>query len=196
MDRRLRRPRVFADKRRRRHRVSYEGRMRWSAIWDDLKVTLVIVVISGIVLATLWSDLKCYLATVRPHSAPGPSRALTPPVETPVHASAPHPPGIAAEPPRSPMETTPEVRGADQAATGAQEAPPTPVLKAPRRTPVKPVRARPKPNIHGEGTAGTRAHRDRDAATGCNLALEECGFPAPPPRPQSIYEYEVWTGTK
>jgi hypothetical protein len=72
MDRRLRRPRVFPDKRRRRHRVSYEEQMRWYAIWDNLKVTMVIVVISGIVLATLWSDLKSYLATFRADSAPGP----------------------------------------------------------------------------------------------------------------------------
>jgi hypothetical protein len=196
MDRRLRRPRVFPDKRRRRHRVSYEDWMRWSAIWDHLKVTMVIVVISGIVLATLWSDLKCYLATVRPNSAPGPSLALTPPVDTTVNASDPHPPGIAAEPPRSPMETTPEVRGADQAPTGAQEAPPTPVLKDLRRMQVKPVRARPKPKIQGDSAARTRAHQDGDEATGCNLSLEECGFTAPPPRPQSIYEYEVWTWPK
>jgi hypothetical protein len=63
--------------------------MRWYAIWDNLKVTMVVVVISGIILATLWSDLKSYLATVRPDSAPGPSLALTPPVDTPVNASDP-----------------------------------------------------------------------------------------------------------
>jgi hypothetical protein len=196
MDRRLRRPRVFPDKRRRRHRVSYEEQMRWYAIWDNLKVTMVIVVISGIVLATLWSDLKSYLATFRADSAPGPSLALTPPVDTPVNASDPQPPVIAAEPPRSQMETTPEVRGADQAPAGAQEAPPTPVLKDLRRMQVKPVRARPKPKIQGDGAARTRAHRDGNEAAGCNLSLEECGFTAPPPRPQSIYEYEVWTWPK
>ena len=196
MDRRLRRPRVFPAKRRRRHRVSYEDQMRWYAIWDHLKVTVVVVVISGIVLATLWSDLKSYLATVRPDRAPGPSLALTPPAETPVNAAAPQPPVIAADPPRAPRETTPAVRGAGRAPTGAQEAPPTPALKDLRRTQVKPVRARPKPNIHGEGAARTRAHQDGDEATACNLALEECGFPAPPPRPQSIYEYEVWTWPK
>jgi hypothetical protein len=196
MDRRLRRPRVFPDRGRRRHRVSYEDQMRWYAIWDHLKVAMVVVVLSGIVLATLWSDLKSYLATGRPDSAPGPSLALTPPVETPVNAADPPPSGIAAEPPRPPMETTPAVRGADQAPTGAQEAPPTPVLKDFRRMQVKPVRARPKPKIPGDGAARTRDRQDGDGATGCNLSLEECGFTAPPPRPQSIYEYEVWTWTK
>jgi hypothetical protein len=148
MDRRLRRPRVFPDQHRRRHRVSYEDQMRWYAIWDHLKVTVVLVVISGIVLATLWSDLKRYLATVRPNSAPGPSLTLTPPAETPVNASDPPPPVIAAEPPRSQTETTP---------ARAQAAPPTPVLKDLRRMQVKPVRARPKPNIPGDGAARTRA---------------------------------------
>ena len=155
---------------RRKHLGSFEAYMRWAAFWDDVKVLLVLIAVGGVVLAALWADLKPAQVPPRVESPP---IALTPPGETAVQAR---------NPPPSRVDIPAAVRNADPSPTVTPAGPATPALNAAPRVRTTPRRSRSNPPVPDAA----------EVVTGCQLALEECGFTPLPPGPKSVYEYEVW----
>src|SRR5215475_11050629 len=112
---------------RRKHLGSFEAYMRRAAFWDDVKVLLVLLAVGGVVLATLWAELKPARVPPRVESPP---ITLSPPGETPVQAHTPPPSVVAVEQPPSRVEIPAAVRDADRSPTVTPAGPATAALNA------------------------------------------------------------------